>query len=183
MRKMRKNNHHTKFRFGTISIRIALLVILAPAIVILLYRWLPLPSSAFMIRQRLSGVAVDYRWVSFERISPNAALAIIASEDQNFFDHWGIDFKAIADAMEDNQRRSRPRGGSTISQQLAKNLFLWPEPTYRAGGWRPILRGLSYWVGPKNGLWWCSLTSTRCDTGTSDRRRMPVRFFLKPPLS
>ena len=55
---------------------------------------------------------------------------MIASEDQNFFDHWGLDLKAIADAIEDNRSRSRPRGASTISQQVVKNLFLWPGHSY-----------------------------------------------------
>jgi monofunctional biosynthetic peptidoglycan transglycosylase len=64
------------------------------------------------------------------RISPNAALAVIASEDQNFFNHWGIDIQAVAEAVEDNRRRKIPRGASTISQQVVKNLFLWPGRSY-----------------------------------------------------
>ena len=180
MRKKGKSNHHTKFRIGTISIGIAVLVILVPAIVILLFRWLPLPSSAFMIRQRLSGVAVDYRWVSFEQISPNAALAIIASEDQNFFNHWGIDFKAVADAMEDNRRRSRPRGGSTISQQLAKNLFLWPESTYLRKGLEVYFTGLVELIWSKERILEVYLNIAEMGPGIFGQEAAARRFFHKP---
>jgi len=108
----------------------AAVLILFSAGLVLLLRWVDPPTSAFMLRQRMSGIAVDYRWVAMDRISPTAALAVIASEDQRFFEHWGLDLKAIADAMEENRRRKRPRGASTISQQVAKNLFLWPGRSY-----------------------------------------------------
>ena len=101
---------------------------------LLLLRWIPVPTSAFMLQQRLTGQTIDYRWVDLEQISPFAVLAVIASEDQRFFDHWGIDWKAIADAMDENRRRTRPRGASTISQQVVKNLFLWPERSYLRKG-------------------------------------------------
>lgn len=102
----------------------------AVIILLLLLRWLAPPTSAFMLRQRMSGVPIDYRWVSMDRISPYAALAVISSEDQKFFDHWGLDLDAVADAIQENNSRSRPRGASTISQQVVKNLFLWPGSSY-----------------------------------------------------
>ena len=111
----------------------ASIVIVSVAIVLLL-RWVPPPTSAFMLKHRLSGAVVDYRWTPMDRISPHAALAVIASEDQNFFDHWGLDLKAIADAIQDNRTRSRPRGASTISQQVVKNLFLWSGRSYLRKG-------------------------------------------------
>lgn len=97
---------------------------------VLLLRWIPPPTTAFMIRERMHGTAIDYRWVPMTRISPHAALAVVASEDQNFFNHWGIDLKAVGDAIEDNRSRKTPRGASTISQQVVKNLFLWPGHSY-----------------------------------------------------
>jgi len=180
MRKKRNNNHHTTFRIGTILIRIAVLVILVPAIVILLFRWVPLPSSAFMIRHRLSGVNVDYRWVSLERISPHAALAVIASEDQNFFNHWGLDFKAIADAMTDNQRRRRPRGASTISQQVAKNLFLWPDSNYLRKGLEVYFTGLIELIWSKERILEVYLNIAEMGPGIFGQEAAARRYFHKP---
>ena len=114
-------------RFVLITIAAFLVLTLA---VVLLFRWVPPPTTAFMIRERMVGVKIDYQWVPISRISPYAALAVIASEDQNFFKHWGLDLKAIADAVQENQHRKTPRGASTISQQVVKNLFLWPGHSY-----------------------------------------------------
>ncbi len=93
--------------------------------VILLLRWMPVPTSAFMLGHKLRGNPVAYRWVPLKKISPALAVSVVASEDQRFPDHWGFDFQAISDALEENRRRSTPRGASTISQQVTKNLFLW----------------------------------------------------------
>ena len=123
------NRRFSRVLFGLLWKMLAGLILFSVAVVLLL-RWVPPPTSAFMLQQQLSGTTVDYRWVSMDRISAHAALAVIASEDQNFFDHWGVDLKAIADAIEDNRTRRRPRGASTISQQVAKNLFLWPGRSY-----------------------------------------------------
>lgn len=179
MRKKRKSNHYTTFRIGTIIIRIVVLVILVPGLVILLFRWAPLPSSAFMIRQRLSGATVDYRWISLEHISPYAALAVIASEDQNFFNHWGIDFKAIADAMKDNRHRSRPRGASTISQQVAKNLFLWPDSTYLRKGLEIYFTGLIELIWSKERILEVYLNIAEMGPGIFGHEAAARRFFYK----
>ena len=70
------------------------------------------------------------KWRPYESISQEAALAVVASEDQAFPTHWGFDFDEIQDAIKENQRRKRPRGASTISQQVAKNVFLWNGRSY-----------------------------------------------------
>ncbi|CCG98447.1 monofunctional biosynthetic peptidoglycan transglycosylase [Fibrella aestuarina BUZ 2] len=69
-------------------------------------------------------------WRSFDEINKEAALAVVASEDQQFPYHWGFDFDEIQDAIRENQYRKRPRGASTISQQVAKNVFLWTGRSY-----------------------------------------------------
>lgn len=69
-------------------------------------------------------------WRSYDEISKEAALAVVASEDQAFPIHWGFDFDEIQDAIKENQHRKRPRGASTISQQVAKNVFLWSGRSY-----------------------------------------------------
>jgi len=68
---------------------------------------------------------IAYEWFSYDEISKQMALAVVAAEDQNFPDHFGFDFKQIEKAIEQSERGRRLRGASTITQQVAKNLFLW----------------------------------------------------------
>jgi len=74
------------------------------------------------------------RWVPLKEISPNMILAVVAAEDNNFTTHWGFDFKAIREAAEFNKYNKRKRGASTISQQTAKNVFLWSTRSYLRKG-------------------------------------------------
>lgn len=134
-KKKKKKSNPTTFRGRFRRLVIMAMAVMAAMValtlvVMLLFRWVPPPTTAFMIQERLSGTKIDYRWVPMTRISPYAALAVIASEDQNFFNHWGLDLKALANAIEDNRARKTPRGASTISQQVVKNLFLWPGHSY-----------------------------------------------------
>ncbi len=99
---------------------------------VLLLRWLNPLTSAFMLQAKVEAMSAhdsryqtDYRWVSLENISSHAALAVIASEDQLFPFHSGFDLKSIREAVRASERGKRLRGASTISQQVAKNLFLW----------------------------------------------------------
>ncbi|MGD9949542.1 MAG: monofunctional biosynthetic peptidoglycan transglycosylase [Desulfobulbus sp.] len=111
------------------------LLLLLPVVAIIAFRWVPVPFSSFMlirqVERLLPGSEVPpmhYQWVNLEDISPLMPLAVIAGEDQRFPDHWGFDFRAISQALDYNNKHSRKmRGASTISQQTAKNLFLWGE--------------------------------------------------------
>ena len=112
---------------------------------VLALRWLDPPTSAFMLGSRINAFFADdkrytvrYQWVDYSQISRNAALAVIAAEDQRFADHWGFDFKSIDDSIRDSRRGKRLRGASTISQQVAKNLFLWKSPSF-------VRKGLEAW--------------------------------------
>lgn len=95
------------------------------------FRWLPVPMTAFMIHERIearaNGTALLQRheWVPWPRISRHASLAVIAAEDQKFFLHRGFDLDSIGKAVAEARHGRRLRGASTISQQVAKNLFLW----------------------------------------------------------
>lgn len=86
-------------------------------------RWVNPPTTSFM--SRAEG-PVQYSWVDAERMSEYLPLAAVASEDQRFFSHWGVDPSAIETALEERDRRGGLRGASTITQQLVKNLFLSP---------------------------------------------------------
>lgn len=95
-------------------------------------RWVDPPTSAFMLQSRLAARAEgreDFRlrhyWVDWGEIAPYAKVAVIAAEDQKFFAHDGFDFDSITDAVYDRVKKGRTRGASTLSQQVAKNLFLW----------------------------------------------------------
>lgn len=120
-----------------------LLTALALATVLLL-RVAPPPVSAFMLASDTH--PVQYRWVPWSAIAPTMPLAAVAAEDQKFPEHWGFDFEAIDKAIDHNQKSRRIRGASTISQQTAKNLFLWSGRSYvRKGlevGFTLLLEGL-----------------------------------------
>ena len=104
-------------------------VILLLVLSILAFRWLPVPTSSFMLQSR---TPVDYQWVDMEQISPYMALAVVAAEDQRFPEHSGLDMVEIEKAL--NSDSGPPRGASTITQQVAKNLYLWGGRSYLRKG-------------------------------------------------
>jgi monofunctional biosynthetic peptidoglycan transglycosylase len=124
--------------------RLALLAVAAIALLqlwyvvwIVLYRWVDPAETAFMARERARierlrpGAGLKHVWVDYGGISAHLKRAVVAAEDARFIEHEGVDWDAIQKALEANRKRGRPaRGGSTISQQLAKNLFLSPERSY-----------------------------------------------------
>jgi monofunctional biosynthetic peptidoglycan transglycosylase len=83
-----------------------------------------------VLQERNPAAQLRHRWVPYERISPFLKRAVVTAEDARFAEHDGVDWDAIEKAYRDNAQRGRPRGGSTITQQLAKNLFLSPERSY-----------------------------------------------------
>jgi monofunctional glycosyltransferase len=123
---------------------------------VLAFRWIDPPTSAFMIRERIIApdagaktYAIRYRWVDWANTSPHLKVAVIAAEDQNFPAHYGFDLKSINDALVDRQRGRRVRGASTISQQVAKNLFLWPDQTWLRKGLEAYFTVLIETLWPK----------------------------------
>lgn len=104
-----------------------LFLVALPPLYVLALRWLPPPTTTFMLQ---SEVRVDYRWVPATRIAEHARKAVVAAEDQKFWTHQGFDIEAMEKAYVHNQKSRRRRGGSTITQQVAKNLFLWPGGGY-----------------------------------------------------
>ena len=119
--------------------------VLVTVLQVLLLRWIPPVTSALMMERWLSATVrrepdfhLHYQWRSWSRISANLPIALVAAEDQQFPFHHGFDFDAINKAMEYNGRGRRIRGASTISQQTAKNLFLWSGRSY-------LRKGLEAW--------------------------------------
>lgn len=115
---------------------------------VIVYRFVPVPFTPLMIikyfEQKESGMqpVIHHDWVSKKKISNNLKKAVIASEDQRFYDHWGFDLEQIKKATKENTRRKRPRGASTISQQTAKNVFLWPKSSWLRKGLEVYFTGL-----------------------------------------
>jgi monofunctional biosynthetic peptidoglycan transglycosylase len=103
---------------------------LAVGVIALVLRYYGPPGTLVMLERKLQGESIDYRPVRLDGISENLVLAVIAAEDTKFCDHIGFDFEAIEMALEDAAEGKRQRGASTLSQQTAKNVFLW-----NGGGW------------------------------------------------
>lgn len=103
---------------------------------VILFRWVPIPVTPLMlircVEQKFDGKDMKLKkdWVSLKEISLNLQLAVVCSEDQNFITHNGFDFKAIDKAMDYNENHKKQRGASTISQQTAKNVFLWSRRSW-----------------------------------------------------
>ena len=103
---------------------------------VIVFKWVPVPMTPLMVIRSVQQyqddkeVVLKHDWVSKDEISRNLKLAVICSEDQNFLNHNGFDMKAIEKAIEFNKAGKRVRGASTISQQTAKNVFLWPHRSW-----------------------------------------------------
>jgi monofunctional glycosyltransferase len=122
-------------------------------VVTILFRFVPPPTSALMIERRYDSwkdgreYSSRYQWVDFDRIAPPIAAAVIAAEDQNFSSHHGFDWDAIQRAMDYDENGSKLRGASTLTQQTAKNLFLWPDRNWLRKGFE------AYFTVLLEGLW------------------------------
>lgn len=142
MRRRRAGRRRRPLR--RLAARILAALLLASAGPVLCARFVDPPTSAYIVACRLSALAdgerlrVERTWVDLPRISPFAPLAVVAAEDQKFPAHHGFDFDQIGDALEEREN-GRMRGASTISQQVAKNLFLWHGRSF-------VRKGLEAWL-------------------------------------
>jgi len=124
-----KSAKSRRLSFVSVAARLATAAILAwvlvTASIVMALRWVPPPVTSFMLQQPGAVRDVQYTWMNRDRIAVTAARAVIAAEDQKFIDHNGLDFGSIDQAIEDYRSGDGLRGASTITQQVAKNLFLW----------------------------------------------------------
>ena len=108
---------------------------------VLIYRFVPVPYTPLMAIRKYTSekeITINHQWKNIEEISKDLQLAVICSEDQNFLNHDGFDMKEIEKAYQENKTGKRLRGASTISQQTAKNVFLWPQRSW-------LRKGLETW--------------------------------------
>lgn len=116
--------------------RIVLFFFLSTVAAVLLYRFIPVYVTPLMVIRTVEQLADGekitwhHRWVSIEKMSRHMPMAVIASEDNRYMTHHGFDFVELKKVIEENKHRKRPRGASTITQQTAKNVFLWPGHSY-----------------------------------------------------
>jgi monofunctional glycosyltransferase len=111
-------------------IALIVLLFLLSLLWVFAYRYIDPPTTSLMLRDTLEGHSVAYSWRDLDAIDPNMPRAVITAEDRDFCAHNGFDMKAIQSALESNREGGRLRGGSTVSQQTAKNAFLWAERSW-----------------------------------------------------
>ncbi len=123
-------SHDPRRGWSRVLLRLILILVAIPPIGVLFYVVVPPPVTVLMLQRAAAGDGLDYRWRGLNDLSPNLVYAAIASEDARFCTHSGFDMDAIRKAMDHNEDARRIRGGSTISQQTAKNVFLWPQRSW-----------------------------------------------------
>ncbi len=123
-------------KFFRFIFKVLLGLFLFSIFMVVAYKWVPVPFTPLMAIRYFENPEepLKHDWVPIEEISRHLQLAVIASEDQNFANHSGFDLEAIKKAMDDNRSGRKIRGASTISQQTAKNIFLWPGRTWLRKG-------------------------------------------------
>ena len=126
-------------KIGSAIFKIVLILIAVSFFQVVVLKWINPFTSSIMLQRQLSIFfsdqgKINYRWIDYRNISKQVALAVVASEDQNFPYHIGFDFEQINKALKENKKRRHMRGASTITQQVAKNLFLWEGQSFLRKG-------------------------------------------------
>jgi monofunctional glycosyltransferase len=174
-----------RLRRGLLLAILAWLVVTVVPVVVL--RWMPPLTSAYMLEARIDALRsgdrdyrTDYQWVSLERISPHAAIAVIASEDQTFPFNYGFDFHSIRGSVRAAERGRRLRGASTISQQVARNLFLWPGRSFVRKGIEAYFTVLLQALWPKERILEVYLNVAQFGRGIYGVEAAARRFYREP---
>lgn len=107
-----------------------LVLVFGPVILLVLYRVVPPPITPLMVIRLFEGEGLNKDWTPLEKITPSLPKLVIAAEDNTFCSHWGFDIEAYQAQLEKSLKGRASRGASTLSMQLAKNLFLWPGRSY-----------------------------------------------------
>ncbi len=156
-------------------------------VLVLVFRWVPPPGTALMLERKVqswvSGEPIDLQreWVSWDHISDDLKVAVIAGEDQKFASHWGFDIPAIQAALAFNERGGNVRGASTLTQQVAKNLFLWPGRSWLRKGLEAWFTGLMELFWTKQRILEVYLNSAEWGQGYSvPRQPLAITLAWKP---
>lgn len=162
------------------------LIILALSLVIL-FAFVPVPVTGVMIERQIQALwnnrtsyELQHQWVPFEQISSAMKQAVVAAEDQKFPDHYGFDTAAIEKALAYNSKGQKVRGASTISQQSAKNVFLWTGRSWFRKGLELVFTGLIELVWGKERILEVYLNSVEFGPGVFGVEAAAQQFFQKP---
>lgn len=154
-----------------------LLLVLLPLMVMLAYRFVPPPATPLMLIRAADGAEIDYRWRPLDAIAPSLPAAAIAAEDNRFCQHYGVDLGAVREAWAEFQAGKPLRGASTITQQTAKNLFLWPGRDWVRKGLEAYLAlGLDL-LWPKRRILEVYLNIAEFDDGIYGAEAAAERYF------
>ena len=183
---MRRPVHRLIRRLLAIVTVSLVLLLVGSAGAVLAWRWLDPVTTSFILQRKVSEALaggnardVEFRWVDAESISEHMAIAVIASEDQRFREHWGFDLDSIEDALEEREAGGRVRGASTISQQVAKNLLLWPGRSWLRKGLEAYLTLLVEAFWPKERILEVYLNIAQFGDKTFGVGAASERFFGK----
>lgn len=165
-------------------IQVALTVLVLTVIPVLVLRWIDPPVSTFMMGDRWEAALRDepgyrfaYHWVDREDISPHLQIAVIAAEDQRFVDHHGFDLVEIGNAVSARMQGRSSRGASTLSQQTAKNLFLWSGQSWIRKGLEAWLTVWIEWLWPKQRILEVYLNIAEFGSGAFGVEAASQRYF------
>ena len=153
---------------------------------VILYKWVPVPFTSLMLIRNVAhwskgeSANFSHNWVSINEISPNLAKAVIVSEDQKFMEHFGFDLAALEKAYEGNKKGKRIKGGSTITQQTAKNVFLWPKRSYVRKGFEVYFTFLIEVIWSKERIIEVYLNSIEMGNGVFGAEAASQHWFRKP---
>jgi monofunctional biosynthetic peptidoglycan transglycosylase len=153
---------------------------------VLIYRFVPVyytPLMAIRSLQSVFGpsyVSAEHKWVPYEKISPAMKRAVIKAEDYKFFDHNGFDYDAIQKAMKYNATHAKKKGASTITQQTAKNVFLFPDRSWVRKGLEAYFTVMIETVWPKERILEVYLNVIELGHGVYGVEAASQRFFRKP---
>lgn len=150
-----------------------------PLTLTLLYRFVPPPVTPLMLIRLAEGEAMERSWQPLDAIAAHLPVAVIAAEDNRFCEHHGLDFAAIRTAWTDYRAGGRLRGASTITQQTAKNLFLWPRSDWLRKGLDAYLALMLEALWPKRRILEVYLNIAEFDAGVYGAEAATRRYFGK----
>lgn len=149
---------------------------------VVIYRFVPVPGTPLMLIRKISeGIPINHTWVPMEKISPDMAIAVVASEDAHFIEHNGFDWEQIEQAYTEAEKGKRLRGASTISQQTAKNVFLWPGRSWVRKGLEAYFTVLIEFFWSKERIMEVYLNSIETGEGLYGIAAVAEKNFKKSP--
>jgi monofunctional biosynthetic peptidoglycan transglycosylase len=181
----RLRSRRLRRRAALLLAQLALAFLVATGLPVLVLRWVPPLASSFMLQREIEarvagekGFVLRHQWVPLRAISPEMGVAVVAAEDQKFPTHSGFDWHSIGEAISEGDEK--PRGASTLTQQVAKNLFLWPGRSFLRKGLEAWFTVLLEAAWPKRRILEVYLNLAEFGPGVYGVGAASQRYFGKP---